>query len=432
MRTGDGFLARLPPLAAPLAPAQLAAIAAAAARHGNGLVEISKRGNLQIRGLASPDTAELAADLAAAGLLLTEGVPIGSDPLAVAAGARDPAPIVAELHRLLAETGIGPRLAPKVALLLDLGTATAPAGVVADLRLAWRGPQVHIGLGGTHATAKWIGAVPEQAAVATAMAILAALADHGAEARLAGPAGVGDDPRLVSAAGRLFPGRPSAPANPAVPVGPVAGLGQAAHGIAFPFGQADAAALGALAGSAERAGLAALAPAPERALLLAGDAAAIADTVATAARLGFITDARDPRRFIAACIGSAGCAAGHFPARALARDAAVALGPLLDGSLSFHFSGCGKGCAHPDPADVTLSGIDKGASLVLDGRARDRPVGFDAPERLVERLAGLADRVSGSGATARMAIERIGWAGVAGAMAGEASGEHGGEPTLSA
>ena len=64
MRTGDGFLARLPPLARALKPEQLGAIAAAAQAHGNGLVEISKRGNLQLRGLASPDTTRLAADLA--------------------------------------------------------------------------------------------------------------------------------------------------------------------------------------------------------------------------------------------------------------------------------------------------------------------------------------------------------------------------------
>ena len=81
MRTGDGFLARLPPLLVPLDPRQLADIAAAAVGHGNGLVEISSRGNIQIRGVAESGGPALAEALAGAGLDLRPGIPISVDPL---------------------------------------------------------------------------------------------------------------------------------------------------------------------------------------------------------------------------------------------------------------------------------------------------------------------------------------------------------------
>ncbi len=428
MRTGDGFLARLPPLAQALTGEQLGAIAAAARAHGNGLVEISKRGNLQLRGLASPDTAELSADLADAGLDLSEGLPVSSDPLAaLVEGAPDAAPIVAALHARLAQSGIGARLAPKVALVVDLGTPTAPAGVAADLRLAFRGADVHLGLGGTHASARWIGTVPAEEAVTAALAILGTLARLPPDARLAGSSGRRDaDAAIAAAVETLRPAaKPLAP-PPIAAIGPIAGLGTAAGGIMLTFGQAEAAALATLVRRAISAGIIRFAPAPDRTLLFAGTETAVAATLAAAAELGFITDPADPRRFVSACIGSAGCASGHFPARAVAAASVGALDGLLDGSLDIHFSGCAKGCAHPEPADVTLSGIDKGAGLVLDGRARDTAIGFALPEMLVEQLALVGARRA-AGETARAALDRIGQAGIVEAITGGIAAEHGGE-----
>ncbi len=51
METGDGWLVRLHPPGARLTPVQLRRIATLAAEHGNGLIEISARANLQIRGV---------------------------------------------------------------------------------------------------------------------------------------------------------------------------------------------------------------------------------------------------------------------------------------------------------------------------------------------------------------------------------------------
>lgn len=426
MRTGDGWLARLPPLVAPMTPAMLAALASAANRHGNGLVEISKRGNLQLRGLAEDGAGGLAADLAEAGLDLADGIPISLDPLAALAGI-DAAPIVHDLHRRIDEAGVAASLAPKFTIVLDFGSPLAPQGLSADLRLAFRGDRVAISLGGDDARdANWIGWIAAAEAIDATLAILAALAAHGPGARLRGPGGLAGDPVIAAGVADLSDAAvPPKIGAAGVAIGPIEGYEVAVQGIAFPFGQSDAEALRELAEAASRAGLAAFAPAPERALLLAGDNEAVAATLSVAARLGFITAPSDPRRFIAACIGSAGCASGRIPARRMAEAAAGGLAPLLDGSFTLHLSGCAKGCAHPEPAKITLVGVDNGAGLVLDGRARDAPVGIAPASVLLAGLGRLAAMAAARppGTTARAALDSMERAGILGAMTGEAAGD---------
>ena len=50
--TGDGLLARLRPTGT-IAPDAFAALCAAARAHGNGIVEITARGSIQVRGLSA-------------------------------------------------------------------------------------------------------------------------------------------------------------------------------------------------------------------------------------------------------------------------------------------------------------------------------------------------------------------------------------------
>ncbi|HUH49879.1 MAG TPA: precorrin-3B synthase, partial [Mycoplana sp.] len=60
MRTGDGLLVRLRPVRVGLKPSDYIAIARLAAAHGNGLLEVTARGNLQIRGLLEETVPRLA------------------------------------------------------------------------------------------------------------------------------------------------------------------------------------------------------------------------------------------------------------------------------------------------------------------------------------------------------------------------------------
>ena len=281
MRTGDGWLARLPPLVAPMTPAMLAALASAASRHGNGLVEISKRGNLQLRGLAEDGAGGLAADVAEAGFDLTDGIPISLDALAALAGI-DAAPIVQDLHRRIDEADVAVSLAPKFTIVLDFGSPLAPVGLSADLRLAFRDGRVAIGLGGDDAgDANWIGWIAAAAAIDAALSILEALAAHGPGARLRGPDGLADDPAIAAAAASLTDAGviPCATAADAA-IGPITGYEVAVQGIAFPFGQSDAEALLELAEAASREGLVAFAPAPD------GCCSSQATTIAVCTRRG--------------------------------------------------------------------------------------------------------------------------------------------------
>src|SRR6218665_2715428 len=65
METGDGWLVRLHPPGARLSPTQLARIAALAREHGNGLIELSARGNMQLRGVTEQSHPALVAALLA-------------------------------------------------------------------------------------------------------------------------------------------------------------------------------------------------------------------------------------------------------------------------------------------------------------------------------------------------------------------------------
>ena len=66
-QAADGALVRIRLPGGELSPAQLAVSAGVAADHGGGTLELTSRGSLQIRGIT--DTAEVAAQVAAAGLL---------------------------------------------------------------------------------------------------------------------------------------------------------------------------------------------------------------------------------------------------------------------------------------------------------------------------------------------------------------------------
>ncbi|MFO1142154.1 MAG: hypothetical protein U1E59_07155 [Amaricoccus sp.] len=345
MASGDGLLARLAP--AELTPGQLAGLARAAARHGNGLVEVTARGSLQVRGLRPETAPGLAAEVAALGITVPEGPTVlvgalaGLDPGELG----DPRPLAAAL------CGFGGTLPPKVSVVVDGGGALNLDAVAADVRVrATAGGWEVTGTGGRFDAA---------GAVAAALALLARLSERGARARELGLAIAVAEPRAtVPAVGgfRLREG--------------------VARGFALPFGQAEAADLVALAEASE----APFRPAPGRALVAVGlDAAAEARLLGQAERLGFVTDADDPRLRVSACAGAPACGSGRLPTKAIARRVAG----LADG-FALHLSGCEKRCAQPAGPAVTLVGAAGGPEVTGDGMA--------VPDALRARLLAEAGR----------------------------------------
>lgn len=362
MQTGDGLLARLQPLA-PLNLDQLAGLARLAAERGNGIIEVTARGKLQLRGLTPATAPGLAEAVAALGIAVPQGFPVEVSALAgLDPSARfDPRPLARAIGDGAAP--LLPHLAPKASVVVDGGGLFRLGGLKADIAVSAGEGALSLALAGVP-----LGEVEAERAAAVVIALLQRLAARGMSARMA---------EVVAAEGMEalraeFGLAPPASARDAG-VDPV-GLhrltdGRFALGLGLEFGQVRAEVLEQLAQAARRAGVRHVEPAAGRALLLVGltpEAAAALREVA--AGLGFLTDPNDPRRRVFACAGRPACASARLDTHALA----TTLVPLLDGR-DLHISGCPKGCAHPAKAALTIVGLDEGAGLVVEGTPRDVP-----------------------------------------------------------
>lgn len=417
METGDGLLARLPP-AGPLSPDAILAVCDAANRFGNGIVEVTARGSIQVRGLSVSTAAPFVAALASAHI--RDAAPaILAPPLAGLDPAEtvDVRPLVRTLREAVEAEGIGRRLAPKTSLVIDGGGGLHLDAMDADLRLvATADGAFAVALGGAAATARAVGTVTADRAATAALTVLRLIAALGPAAR-----GRDLDPAVAARAIGAGPAAPAAGRRPAEPLG-VHRLGGGGHvlGLGLPFGQVDAATLAALVDAGVEGGATAFAPAEGRALLALGFAAdAVARFRARAAALGFIVRADDPRRAVVACPGTPACASGLMPARAIAAEVAAAAAPMLDGSVTLHISGCAKGCAHPRAATLAFAGGEHGAGLILSGRAGDPPAAVlpagDIPAATA-RLAAAVRAARSPGERTADTIARLGTRGVLAAI----------------
>jgi len=80
MQTGDGLLVRIV-TAGPIPLDGFTRLCAIANEHGNGVMEISARGSLQVRGLTPLSAPLFAKDVASLDIELCEGVPVIANPL---------------------------------------------------------------------------------------------------------------------------------------------------------------------------------------------------------------------------------------------------------------------------------------------------------------------------------------------------------------
>ena len=100
-----------------------AALCAAAQRHGNGIIEITARGSIQIRGLNAGSASKFASEIAALDMAAADGVPVLCNPLAGldAEEIFDAATLAAALRGALAQQSLAQRLDPKVSVIIDGG-----------------------------------------------------------------------------------------------------------------------------------------------------------------------------------------------------------------------------------------------------------------------------------------------------------------------
>jgi hypothetical protein len=133
MPTGDGLLVRLAPTEAVPVDAFIG-LCAAARRHGNGIMEVTARSSLQVRGLTPRSAPLFGAETARLGIAASDGVPVLTNPLPDSPGAIiDVGLLAADVRRALAEAQLA--LAPKVSVVVDGGGTLHLDALRADVRL---------------------------------------------------------------------------------------------------------------------------------------------------------------------------------------------------------------------------------------------------------------------------------------------------------
>ncbi|TPN80419.1 precorrin-3B synthase, partial [Mesorhizobium sp. B1-1-5] len=193
MQTGDGLLVRLNPVAGGpssggLSPKLLIGLAESALRHGNGIMEVTARGSLQIRGLTTQSATLLAKEVDALGIVVRTGVPVetgplaGIDPQEIA----DPRPLADRIREAVEDAGLTQRLGPKVSVVVDGGGQLTMDAVTADMRLkaasTEAGIRWRVSVAGDGRNARLLAVADEGVARDIAVAALRMIAEKGRDA----------------------------------------------------------------------------------------------------------------------------------------------------------------------------------------------------------------------------------------------------------
>ncbi|MET1077010.1 MAG: precorrin-3B synthase [Pseudomonas sp.] len=402
----DGGICRIKLLGGQLRADQARAIARAAERHASGVLELTNRGNLQLRGVRPEQAQALIDDLLAASL-----GPDGARDLAAADAVRnlmlspaagfDPAalldtrPLAQALLALLQSDPRLHRLSAKFAVQLDGGERLAMLDHPHDLWItALQGgpaPLFGFGLAGCPANQPPLAAVTGEQLVALVHQVLLTFL------ALAGPqqtrmrhllSQLSTDDFIRQVQSRLsFPllrdpavttwRRVPGPAWAHLGIQPQADPAFCQVGGQPPLGRLDSHLLHRLAELAEQQGDGSLHLTPWQSLLLPQvPQARAAEVLSQLENLGLLCHPDLPLTRLIACSGARDCAKGLADTKADARRLADLLATRHLPS-SIHLSGCQRSCAAAHPAAFTLLAVAAGR-YDLYRRAPAQP-GFGHP-----------------------------------------------------
>ncbi|WP_028135556.1 precorrin-3B synthase [Bradyrhizobium japonicum] len=351
MLSGDGFVVRVRPFGGRLEAPQITGLADLAGRHGNGLIDVTSRANLQIRGVSEESHRPLLDGLARLRLLDPDAESEARRNILVTpfwGGGDETQSLAAELEEALADCGLA--LPTKFGFAIDDGRSRVLAGDSADIRIERdRSGRLLVRADG----ARLGRSVARGEAVGTALALaswfIISGGAKGGRGRMAAHIASGA-PLPQSLRGETEPAPVMVASRPGhYPQGAMVGVA---------FGQMLHTTLHHLAGSGY-----ALRMTPWRMLLSEGRRE-------MPSAPGLITEPFDPALRVIACSGAPRCREAHADTRALA----AALAPRIAADARLHVSGCGKGCAHSGTAAVTLVATRAGFDLVRGGSTRDEPV----------------------------------------------------------
>jgi precorrin-3B synthase len=382
MLSGDGLVVRIRPPAGRLSHEQAAGIAELAQRFGNGLIDLTNRANLQLRGVMPATLTELTDGLR--GLELIDASPeiearrnIVVTPFWTAG---DGSLHIAEaLANALSQPG-APALPSKFGFAVDTASQLVLQTTPADIRIERRAGSLFVYADGFSCGAQ----VSFEQAVPVAIALAhwcvsnmaAQLANPRqslrlAQARLPAMFQVPLPVLLPELLSELLPELSPAPFL-AQEANLSAQIGVNPHGylVGIVLGQMSAQLLMKLVETAACFGSGSLRMTPWRMLLIEQ----LFDAHDLPQSPGLITRADDPLLRVVACSGAPACLQANIDTRALAR----VLAPYVPVDALLHISGCSKGCAH-QKATMTLVGTPAGIDMIRCGNAAATPDVFAVP-----------------------------------------------------
>nr|WP_300307851.1 cobalamin biosynthesis protein CobG [Halomonas sp.] len=354
MPTGDGLLVRIRPPFGQLTRTQMLALCEAAERFGSGLIELTNRANLQLRGVSEAVWRSLMA-------FLVEHELIDPDPH----GERHPPLLLApdwqagdathEVARLLsARRDELPELPGKIGFAIDASGFPLLSDVSADFRLEQSATGALLVRADGHALGTPMASA--DAAVEQLIRLAHWFVESGG--RDAGRMCRHDVPLPSWALATQAPAK----ARASLALGSLTlekrAVEKQTQGmlLGLPFGRVAAS---VLRSALEPESVTSVRVTPWRRLLIIG-----APAIPVA---GLLHDNRDPRLSMDVCPGAPYCEQASVATLGLAEG----VSSLVRGSL--HVSGCSKGCARCQAAEVSLVGRSGRYDVVLNGRADSTP-----------------------------------------------------------
>jgi len=390
MESGDGLIVRLRVTGGVLSLKQAHAIAKASTDYGNGVMDLSARANLQVRGVTQETWSKLIDELSQYDLIDAnedaESVRnVMTSPLSGidSTALINITPHVKALEDHLKSTKSLHRLPAKFGFLIDDGGAFSLRGIATDIAFEATTNNSSVAFAVRLADEEEIALIRPEDLVKTADA----LAHSFINARQGHDDQIRRMKHLVEREGarKLFSviGLETFSASHAPidkrdarqsPIGFHRFRAFGCLGLAAPFGRWNAKVLSDLTHFAERHNIRSLRLTPWRALLLPDISEEAAEEALSLFNDVLITNPHDPRLFIAACSGKPAC----LHASVKTQEDALAFSKLFtkipQSGIDLHVSGCEKACARPRSSKVTLVGREGRYDLILKGKASDTPI----------------------------------------------------------
>ncbi len=343
MMSGDGLVVRVRMQGGRITSDELKTIAALSDQFGNGVIDVTRRANLQIRGVSAVGHKGLTSELRKLGVIDAD-VFLESRRNIVMTPLRDPESnaILDMLTALLPDL---PELSGKFGFAIDTGLHAVLQDTSCDIRIerTEKGKLLLRLDGMAHGIVTSKNALPDQI-----KSIATWFATHGLDSgrgRMATLIKRGVRPEGFDAA--------TAPRaqHDFAKAGPLWG------------GMLMACAYGQMPSSAARA----LVQLKSDILITPWRALFVPDYAQQVEIKDLISDPNDPRLQIAVCPGAPMCPQALGETRGLANKIA----PHLPPSRMLHISGCAKGCAAHTKTEITLTAQANGYDLIHHGRASD-------------------------------------------------------------